>query len=58
LAGVGVPALTLDENLWVASLEDLLATKLKVLMQRVEVKDYFDRNNSGDRNQINRSHAE
>ena len=55
---VGVPALTLDENLWVASLEDLLATKLKDLTQRVEVKDYFDRNNSGDRNQINRSHAE
>lgn len=39
---VGVPALTLDENIWAASLEDLLATKLKVLMQRVELKDYFD----------------
>ena len=32
----------MDENIWVASLQDLFATKLKVLMQRVETKDYLD----------------
>jgi hypothetical protein len=39
---VGKPDLTEDGVLQVASLEDLLATKLKVLLQRVEVKDYLD----------------
>jgi hypothetical protein len=39
---IASPELTLDENIWVASLIDLFATKLKVLMQRVEVKDYVD----------------
>ena len=39
---VGVPELTGDGNLYIASLQDLLATKLKVLMQRVEQKDYID----------------
>lgn len=39
---VGKPDWTEDGVLQVASLEDLLATKLKVLLQRVEVKDYLD----------------
>ena len=39
---VGKPDWTEDGVLQVASLEDLLATKLKVLSQRVEVKDYLD----------------
>lgn len=39
---VGTPELTNDGTLLVASLQDLLATKLKVIMQRVEPKDYFD----------------
>lgn len=39
---VGEPARTDDEILEVASLEDLMATKLKVLLQRIEAKDYFD----------------
>src|SRR5688572_30433780 len=39
---VGVPEWTDDEVLQVASLNDLLATKLKVLLQRVEAKDYLD----------------
>jgi len=39
---VGEPQPSSDGILWVASLQDLLATKLKVLMQRVERKDYQD----------------
>ncbi len=38
----GVPDLTQDGVMKVASLLDLLATKLKVLLQRVEAKDYRD----------------
>jgi hypothetical protein len=38
---VGEPALSEDEVLFAASLDDLIATKLKVL-QRVEAKDYLD----------------
>lgn len=36
------PERTPDGNLEVASLQDLLAHKLKVLLQRVEIKDYID----------------
>jgi len=39
---VANPDLTEDENLWVASSLDLLGTKLKVILQRVESKDYID----------------
>lgn len=39
---VGVPDATPDGVLEVASLLDLLATKLKVLQQRIEAKDYLD----------------
>jgi hypothetical protein len=39
---VGEPDLTDDGILLVASLDDLIATKLKVLLQRVEAKDYRD----------------
>ncbi|MFY3175302.1 nucleotidyl transferase AbiEii/AbiGii toxin family protein [Achromobacter xylosoxidans] len=39
---VGEPLVTQDGMLQVASLEDLMAMKLKVLMQRVEAKDYRD----------------
>jgi hypothetical protein len=39
---VGAPDLTRDGVLRVASLVDLLATKLKVLLHRVEAKDYKD----------------
>jgi hypothetical protein len=39
---VGEPQWTSDGVLQVASLDDLFATKLKVLMQRVEAKDYRD----------------
>jgi hypothetical protein len=39
---VDVPAVTDDNVLLVASAHDLLAHKLKVLLQRVEVKDYLD----------------
>ncbi len=39
---VDIPRETDDGVLKVASLEDLLATKLKVLFQRVESKDYID----------------
>jgi hypothetical protein len=45
--GIGIgrindPLLTDDGALLVASREDLLATKLKVLLQRIEAKDYLD----------------
>lgn len=36
------PQLTKDHTLLVASLQDLMATKVKVLMQRIEKKDYID----------------
>jgi hypothetical protein len=39
---VGQPEWTEDGVLQVASLDDLLAAKLKVLLQRVEAKDYLD----------------
>lgn len=39
---VGEPQWTNEGIVQVASLEDLLATKLKVLLQRVEAKDYLD----------------
>jgi Nucleotidyl transferase AbiEii toxin, Type IV TA system len=38
----GVPERTSDGTVEVASLLDLLATKLKVILQRVEAKDYQD----------------
>src|SRR5208283_63480 len=39
---VGTPVLTEDGIAWVASSLDLLGTKLKVIMQRAEAKDYED----------------
>lgn len=39
---IGEHEITTDGVLKVASLEDLLATKLKVILQRVESKDYID----------------
>lgn len=39
---VGVPQWTSDHVAQVASPEDLLGTKLKVILQRVESKDYID----------------
>lgn len=39
---VGNPETTEDGVLQVASLDDLMATKLKVIMQRAEAKDYRD----------------
>ncbi|OGB76655.1 MAG: hypothetical protein A2496_06685 [Burkholderiales bacterium RIFOXYC12_FULL_60_6] len=39
---VGEPELTEDGILQVASLDDLLATKVKVILQRIEAKDYQD----------------
>jgi len=39
---VGDPQFTEDNVLYVASLEDLMAHKLKVVLQRVEAKDYLD----------------
>jgi len=39
---VGEPTLTDDGGLRVASLEDLMATKVKVVLQRAEAKDYRD----------------
>jgi Nucleotidyl transferase AbiEii toxin, Type IV TA system len=39
---VGVPERTSDHIIQVASPEDLLGTKLKVLLQRIEAKDYLD----------------
>jgi len=38
----GVPELTPGSTVEVASPLDLLATKLKVMQQRIEVKDYWD----------------
>ena len=39
---VGQPQITDDGVVQVASLDDLLATKLKVILQRIEAKDYRD----------------
>lgn len=39
---VGEPEVTEDEVLQVASLDDLMATKVKVIMQRIEAKNYQD----------------
>lgn len=39
---VGKPDLTEDGVLQVASLDDLMATKVKVILQRIEAKDYRD----------------
>lgn len=39
---VGQPSITEDGNLQVATLEDLMATKVKVILQRIEAKDYRD----------------
>jgi len=39
---VGEPDLTDDGVMQVASFEDLMATKVKVILQRAEVKDYID----------------
>jgi hypothetical protein len=39
---VGVPQWTSDGVAQIASPEDLLGTKLKVILQRVEAKDYID----------------
>lgn len=39
---VGHPGVSADGVMHVASLDDLMATKLKVLLQRVEAKDYRD----------------
>lgn len=39
---VGQPDLTEDGILQIASLDDLMATKVKVILQRIEAKDYRD----------------
>ena len=39
---VGIPDRTEDGVIWVASLLDLLATKLAVLLERVSARDYMD----------------
>ena len=39
---VGDPQYTNDEVMQVASLDDLMATKLKTVLQRIEAKDYRD----------------
>lgn len=39
---VGSPLVANDNELPVASLDDLMATKLKVILQRAEKKDYMD----------------
>ena len=39
---VGTPNMTDDQVLQVASLDDLIATKVKVILQRAEAKDYRD----------------
>lgn len=42
LGRVGVPQWTNDKVAQIASPEDLLSTKLKVVLQRIEAKDYLD----------------
>ncbi|HEX5314537.1 MAG TPA: nucleotidyl transferase AbiEii/AbiGii toxin family protein [Gammaproteobacteria bacterium] len=39
---LSIPDTTDDDALQVAALEDLMATKLKVMLQRIESKDYED----------------
>jgi hypothetical protein len=39
---VGEPGMTEDQVMRVASLDDLMATKVKTVLQRLEVKDYQD----------------
>jgi hypothetical protein len=39
---IGEPELTDDGTLQVAALDDLMATKVKVILQRIEAKDYRD----------------
>jgi len=39
---IGEPELTEDGILQIASLDDLMATKVKVILQRIEAKDYQD----------------
>jgi hypothetical protein len=39
---IGTPELTDDSAALIASMDDLMATKLKVMLQRVEAKDYRD----------------
>lgn len=39
---VGVPQTTEDGNVQVAALDDLMARKLKVILQRIKAKDYRD----------------
>lgn len=39
---VGIPDITNDGVMHIASLDDLLATKVKVILQRIEAKDYRD----------------
>lgn len=39
---IGIPELTDDNVLLAASMTDLLANKLKVILQRADVKDYLD----------------
>jgi len=39
---VAEPSLTSDRTLLVASLDDLMATKLKAILDRAEIKDYRD----------------
>jgi hypothetical protein len=42
LGRVGEPRVTRDENVYIASLDDLMALKLVVILQRIEAKDYVD----------------
>lgn len=53
---VGTPDFTEDNTMIVAALDDLMATKLKVILQRSEAKDYRDIAAMLDA-QINLSHA-
>ena len=39
---VGIPIISADNRIKIASLDDLMATKLKVLFNRIECKDYID----------------
>lgn len=39
---VGEPELTVDQAIQIASLDDLVATKVKVILQRAQAKDYQD----------------
>ncbi|MBQ7585621.1 MAG: nucleotidyl transferase AbiEii/AbiGii toxin family protein, partial [Desulfovibrionaceae bacterium] len=39
---INYPDLTSDNNIYIASILDIMATKLKTLLQRVAIKDYLD----------------